>query len=61
MQQLPSLLLLIAAIGVVALASQIVLKWRKKVKRRTYLRDRDARVRQQWADLESMGDGERRR
>jgi FtsZ-interacting cell division protein ZipA len=61
MQQLPTLLMLIAVIGGLALATLLIGRWRKKVRRRTYLRDRDARVRQQWADLEAMGDTNGRR
>jgi FtsZ-interacting cell division protein ZipA len=55
-QQLPLLLLCIGAIAVAAGAVRLVVMWRKRVKRRAYFRNRDARVRQQWADMESLGE-----
>jgi len=58
MQQLPLVLAILAGLGVLAVAYRFVMKRREKARRRAYLRNRDARVRQQWADLEAMGDSE---
>jgi len=61
MQQLPLVLLSIALIAVAAVIVHFALKVRKRARRQSYLRNRSARVRQQWADMEDMGEMSRRR
>jgi len=61
MQQLAPLLITLALIAVAGIAIRLVLNHRKKAKRRAYFRDRDARVRQQWADMEAPGNADDQR
>jgi hypothetical protein len=60
MQQLGPLLAFLALIAMVAIAIRVVVHFRKKARRRAYFRDRDARVRQQWADMEGTDAPDRR-